>query len=285
MGASNLKYRMIAAVMIMAAAVGCEAFARLGIGLGAAPVVVTHPTIEYMFAPNQDTWPFHHHFSTNEYGMRSPMLASDRRHRVLVLGDSVINGGNLTDQAELATTLLSDEANLYLNASAGSWGPENMLAYVKAFGTFGADRMVLVISSHDLSDYPTFAPLNPTTHPTDRPLIALLEGVTRYLPRLLPIPVAAPPSSEPTRPPSTTAISSLLDISNAAGMRFCIVMHRTLEERGKRPPPAFEAIRELAPDAIDDGDFLKDSDYRDDIHPNATGQIAIARAIAACMIQ
>ena len=46
--------------------------------------------------------------------------------------------------------------------------------------------VVLVASSHDVTDNPTFAPLDPNTHPTKKPLLALTEGLTRYLPRYLP---------------------------------------------------------------------------------------------------
>lgn len=46
--------------------------------------------------------------------------------------------------------------------------------------------VVLVASSHDVTDNPTFAPPDPNTHPTKKPLLALTEGLTRYLPRYLP---------------------------------------------------------------------------------------------------
>lgn len=39
-----------------------------------------------------------------------------------------------------------------LNISAGSWGPDNCAAYLKEKGTFGAEGIILVVSSHDAHD-------------------------------------------------------------------------------------------------------------------------------------
>lgn len=78
---------------------------------------------------------------------------------ILLIGDSVINGGNLTDQDSLASTLLENWLSQYakrrirvLNISGGSWGPDNAAAYLKEKGSFHADAMVLVCSSHDAYD-------------------------------------------------------------------------------------------------------------------------------------
>ncbi len=197
-------------VVALVALIGLgEIAARVLLGLGDPPLSIAHPTIEYMFKPNQDTYPLHHHVHINAYGMRSPDFPARKRdaseYRVIVFGDSVINGGNQTDDAQLATTLLQQELSTKLgrpvvvgNVSAGSWGPPNMLAYAREFGFFDADMVLIVVSSHDYSDAPTFEPLNPSTHPTERPTSALYDGATRYLPRF--IPSLAPPSERPPPP-------------------------------------------------------------------------------------
>jgi hypothetical protein len=58
----------------------------------------------------------------------------------MVFGDSVINGGNLTDHGSLGTTILQDRLGklnhkhvIVGNVSAGSWGP-GIVAYVKQYG-------------------------------------------------------------------------------------------------------------------------------------------------------
>jgi hypothetical protein len=173
-----------------------EILARYYLGLGTPPLSISHPKIEYMFKPNQDVYRFSNHFITNQYGMRSEFFnknKSGNELRIMVFGDSVVNGGNLTDHANLATTILKDKLSKILdkkivigNISAGSWGPGNWLAYAKEYGFFDADIIVLVISSHDYADNPTFAPLDKNTHPTEQPVLALVEGIERYLPRYLP---------------------------------------------------------------------------------------------------
>lgn len=272
-------------VLVMTIAAG-ETFARYGLGLGDAPVVVAHPSIEYMFAPNQDAWPFHNRFSTNEYGMRSPPLTDDPRVRVLVLGDSVPNGGNLTDQDALATSLLTTNETLYLNASAGSWGPANMLAYVKAFGFFGAGRTVIILSSHDANDVPTFGALDPNTHPTTRPLSALWEAVAKYLPRYLPGYTAATTADTPPPDGEDTAIAAareLLRLASANGP-VCLVLHSTRDEGDAEEPftDLLHAGQEASAKIVRDAAFLDASSYRDAIHPNDNGQADLARAIASC---
>ena len=70
------------------------------------------------------------------------------------------------------------------NISAGSWGPGNLLAYVKTFGLFDADILVLVLSSHDHTDHPTFEPVVGVERrmPDRTPLFALSEVTHRFLP-------------------------------------------------------------------------------------------------------
>lgn len=170
-----------------------ELLARFYLGLGTPPLYMQHSKIEYMLKPNQSVKRFGNRIEVNEYGMRSSSFATAKpedEFRILVFGDSVINGGNLTDQDKLATSVLQNKLTrltnkniTVLNVSAGSWGPGNWLAYSQEFGFFGADLVIVVTSSHDYIDNPTYQPLNENTHPTKTPAFALFEGVNRYLPR------------------------------------------------------------------------------------------------------
>lgn len=187
-----------ATVSVLAILLSAELFARYYLGLGTPPLTVSHPRIEYMYKPDQDVYRFGNHFIINQYGMRTASSLAgkkaDGEFRVMVFGDSVLCGGNLTDHAVLATTILQarlnqqgDYKNVTVgNISAGSWGPGNWLAYANEFGFFEADSVVLIISSHDYNDNPTFQSLNENTHPTETPISALLEGITRYVPHYLP---------------------------------------------------------------------------------------------------
>ncbi len=191
------KTLMYATIFLGLFIAGGEFISRYILGLGTPPLSVAHPTIEYLFKPNQNVYRFGNHFVTNNYGMRSDDFGLHKQKeeiRILIFGDSVVNGGNLTDQQELATEIIkkkleekiNDKIITVGNVSAGSWGPGNWLAYVKQYGFFDADYIVLVTNSEDYQDNPAFQALNPNTHPTRMPGSALMEAVERYLPRYLP---------------------------------------------------------------------------------------------------
>jgi hypothetical protein len=133
-------------------------------GLCDVPLYIKSPTYEYIHAPNQSHIIYRNHFDTNAWSMRSKAIDPQKDTTIVVLiGDSVINGGNLTDQDSLASTLLENRLTAIarrnirvLNISGGSWGPDNAAAYLKEQGLFDADAMVLVCSSHDAYDNMTF---------------------------------------------------------------------------------------------------------------------------------
>jgi len=167
--------------------VSFEFFCKFLIGLGDPPLSREHPTIEYEFVPNQDIKRFHRTIKINSYGMRSNDLKKvkpSNEKRILVFGDSVIWGGSLIDQKDLSTEILKENGlneGITLevgNVSAGSWGPGNWLAYVREKGTFSADIVVLVISSHDSQDNPSFESNDLVKN---KPISAFYELITRYL--------------------------------------------------------------------------------------------------------
>lgn len=285
------------AVSLFVLAGGGEIFARYGLGLGTPPLSVAHPTIEYMFAPDQDVYRFHNRQLYNEYGMRSPAMNSiTQPHRVMVFGDSVLNGGNLTDHAVLATTLATDDDTFFGNVSAGSWGPANIGAWIDEYGFLGAQTGVVVLSSHDLADLPTFAPLDPSTHPTRRPVSALLEGIERYLPRYLPTLTSPPPAPVPQAEDDTARgaaeIEALISRFAAQGVGLCLIQHQTRTELRDGPQPGHHAIQALFADrdvpTLDFGPVLEAAlaagaaPYRDDIHLSDEGQRLMVDALHTC---
>ena len=169
-----------------------ELFARYGLGLGTPPLSSPHPRIEYLFKPDQDLKRFGHRFKVNSYGMRSddfPAQPAQAEQRILVFGDSVVVGGSQLDQRAIATEQLRERlvaaspgAQVTVgNVSAGSWGPGNWRAWLNDYGHLGASKVILVLSSHDLEDHPTFESLNPLTHPEGNPPSATHELLLRYL--------------------------------------------------------------------------------------------------------
>ncbi|WP_417730993.1 hypothetical protein [Rosistilla oblonga] len=257
-----------------------------------------------MFRPNQDVTRFHNRQLYNRFGMRSddiPDSKSEGELRILVVGDSVINGGSLTDHNELATTIVQREIERNSmfktvtvgNISAGSWGPANQLAYFEEFGYFKADHIVFVLSSHDYSDVPTFAPLNPRTHPTSAPLSALYEGFDRYLLKAI--------SDHPRSAPPTVAIQrenksldqhrhDLLTHAISSGASVTVIQYLNQQEITTGiPESGYSAIRHICKElgvqtssseplfsaAMKDGK----QPFRDNIHPNSLGQTLLAQMI------
>lgn len=183
------------AASVLALVVAAELVSRFVLGLGTPPLYEADTGFEYRLLPNQDVQRFGNHIQVNRWGMRSPDFRSTKTDplelRVMVFGDSVVNGGSQIDQGALSTSLLQSALQTRLvrpvtvgNISAGSWGPGNWLAYAQRFGFFEADVVVLVVGSGDHADNPSFAPLD-ADHPTEAPTLALQEAVHRYLPRYL----------------------------------------------------------------------------------------------------
>lgn len=83
-------------VFLLVCGVGLEIALRVGLGLGNPPLLVEDPEIEYYFKPRQDILRFGKRFKVNEWGMRSESFAQEveaNEQRIIVFGDSVINGG------------------------------------------------------------------------------------------------------------------------------------------------------------------------------------------------
>lgn len=294
-------------VMLIIGVLSLELFCRFYLGLGDPPLSIADAEIEYLFSPNQTCRRFGNLVHYNGYSMRSDDFGANKadpnEYRVMVFGDSVVNGGALTDQSRLATTLLQKDLSARLNRpvvvgniSAGSWGPPNMLAYAKRYGFFEADAVVIVLSAHDYADIPTFAPIvgvNPD-FPSYRPWCATWEALTRYLPRYLgrrttpDLAIATKPSQESIAA-CDTAISELIERAQVAGAQVAVLQHLNQEEIAGGVEPGHEHIRSLvasmnvARSDVETPNTNVLGDYRDTIHLNDKGQLRLEKAMFNAM--
>lgn len=259
----------------------------------ASPVLyVADPDYEYALAPNQDTHRFGVRIETNRWGMRSPDFESPPPGVVLVLGDSVVNGGNWTDQGALATSLLGQDGRPVLNVSAGSWGPGNILAYIDRHGLFGAEDIILVLSSYDYRDDRTFGPLHGYATPTAAPRVALLRAIDHY--------VLQGPAREDRRTrhagvpqDASRSIAALLDHLSESPAGLCVVFHWTRPELEHGQDAEARSIADLVNsqgirlvdtkndyrDALARGERL----FRDDVHLTNAGQAVLADVMRDCL--
>lgn len=290
--------------------IGGELFARFYLGLGDPPLSQFDPTMEYRFKPDQNCKRFGNHIKYNHYSMRSDDFPIHKSRpdelRVMVIGDSIINGGSLSDQSEIATSILqqklAEDFNrpvIVGNISAGSWGPPNELAYLKHFGLFDADVLVIVLSSHDYADVPDFKPVVGVNlaWPDHKPLLALWEGFDRYvLPKLKHQDASDEAYMAATAPPrqadidwSMQSLHDMIAMARASGAKVIVAQHLEKTETMSALLPGHDIIKSAClKDRITPIQFGPPFEtartqgqqlYRDGIHPNAAGQRIIAVAL------
>jgi lysophospholipase L1-like esterase len=206
------RYWLGASALIVLSAI--EIGLRSVYGLGHPVLSQKDDYTGYRFQPNQNLVRFGKRVIYNQYSQRSAAITPnkpDHTLRILMVGDSVLNGGNPTDQSQIMTEYLKpklqqgDRQVEVLNASAGSWGIGNHLGYIKEFGTFQSDAVIFQIGTHDLIQATsTSGKVGIDPNYPDRPFaLAIQEAVVRYLwPKLaeaLHLGVAATADIQPLR--------------------------------------------------------------------------------------
>lgn len=248
------------ALLILVGLVGVvlllEVILRSLFGFGRPLLYIADPQIGYLLAPNQETRRFGNRIQINQYSMRSPQVNVTRPEqtlRVLLLGDSIANGGWWTDQNDTISVLLQKtlhsnpthfQTTEVLNASANSWGPRNELAYLKKFGSFDAQVIVLLINTDDLfAIAPTSLPVgHDRNYPDRKPPFALAEVMNRYLIKPSPIPEleAAQQEGGDRVGFNLQAIGDVKTIAAQANAQLILVMTPLLREIGEPGPRDYE---------------------------------------------
>lgn len=254
------------------------------------------PHYEYIAQPDQDRMRFRHRIIYNSLSMRS--REPDSTAVVLLgCGDSVINGGVLTDQDSLATTILSTELSQqlgrevqFLNISAGSWGPDNCAAYLDNTKLPKAKALVLFVSSHDAHDNMSFKKVVGVrkSFPDKQYPTAIQELVDRYiLPKVIK-PTTSTDSElgiDKGDKAFNTGFAQMKAYAKAHGIPMVIVLHAERSEivSGHYNPQGQEIITFAKENGVH---LLRDLDHgvtvdhlRDKIHPNDSGQRKLAQIV------
>ncbi|MBD2439993.1 GDSL-type esterase/lipase family protein [Nostoc sp. FACHB-110] len=226
-------------------------------GFGNPLIYLGDDQIGYLLAPNQQTRRFGNQIEINQFSMRSSpieKIPAPSTLRVLLLGDSIANGGWWTDQKNTISSLIMNSlksaiADKYqqvevLNASANSWGPRNELAYLQRFGNFGAEVVILLINTDDLfATSPTALPVGrDRNYPDTKPALALIEVWQRYLTQAQPIPELQAIQQEAGDRVGVNleAISKIQALANQHNSKFLLAMTPLLREVGKPGPLDYE---------------------------------------------
>jgi hypothetical protein len=154
-------------------------------GLHDYPTYREDSDYEYIHNSNQQRVIYRNKFFSNSLGMRSGEI-NDKKRKILLIGDSVINGGNRNSNEQLAITIIQNKLGdlmQVLNISSGSWGPDNGMEFIKKHGDFGAEVICLIFNSHDVDDMIDFTPvvgIDPI-RPAENDFFALVSFCKRFL--------------------------------------------------------------------------------------------------------
>lgn len=293
---------------------------RSKFGFGNPLLYLPDDQIGYLLAPNQRIRRYGNRIEINQYSMRGAEIAATpnpQTLRILLLGDSIANGGWWTDQSRILSALLQQEIQSkknqlqpgqsqhrqfdqveVLNASANSWGPRNELAYLQRFGSFGAQTIVLLINTDDLfATAPTSLQVGrEPSYPDRKPPLAIVEVINRYLVKPAPIPEleAIRQAGGDRVGANLEAIGKIQAIAAQSNAKFLLAMTPLQREVGSPGPHDYELkSRQRLSDFVQQQqipyiDFLPifntASDpaalYQDSIHLSPTGNHLVVQHIA-----
>jgi hypothetical protein len=291
----------IALIVLVLMVIGTEVFLRFYFGFCDTVLMREDAHYEYIPQANQQRFRFRNHIVYNSLSMRSEEVDTGAV-KILGFGDSIINGGVLTDQESLATTILTDTLSKirnarvqFLNIAAGSWGPDNCFEYMKQHGDFKSKHIYLFVSSHDAYDNMDFKKIVGVSEsfPDKQYPLALMELLDRYLlPRLGftngndgndvgSLGIDKKQNDSKFNP----GFESFLNYTSSNQIAFTIYLHAEFSEleAGKYNEQGMEIISFAEKNNIQlikelDSHF-EAGDYRDFIHLNESGQRKLASLI------
>lgn len=279
--------------------IAIECVLRWGIGFGDPPLARLDPSIEYELVPSATYRRWGNTIAINSYGMRAPehpTLPSKRDRHLLLIGDSVIYGGHFLEQSETISAQLGQLLRIdprlvgctirVLPMAVSSWGPVNQAAFLQKNGTFGASAAGIVVSAHDLYDVP-----DPTTdilpYRTAPSWTAIGDAYQAVMERYSQASNGAP-DIQPLSVRAQLSLAALDDVANilrAEDVRLVLIYHPMITERRGQTRAAHAQFLEWSEGRgipfLDLGKVqMAENDYRDVIHPTATGAHRIAQTIA-----
>lgn len=248
------------------------------------PLYQKSEQLGYVLAPsqhgrfiNKNDW----FFNELSMGVADPFLPKKYARNILLVGDSIVLGGNPVPQREKVGSLLNSqcEGAMIWPVSAGSWAFLNELRYLQLHSSIlsDIDRIVFVLNSGDFGRPSVWA--SESTHPTVRPRSALIGLVRRYL---------MPDRSSGEGRGTGDWQASLGWLSSNFKKPISMVLYPTKQETSdpvarKRLFNAYETeLQSYSPIQLaDEAPNWSPSDYRDNIHPTKSGNEKLAHLLRA----
>lgn len=303
-----MRWAMACAAGLLFVALTAEAGARYE-GFG-KPLVYRTGGDGYELVPNQQVSRMGHISTVNNIGTRGDnvsLLPGADTFRVIVLGDSVSNGGTMLDDDQVFSAVASRglEArgcrNETINVSAGGWSLFDEVSWVQRHGLFGARLVVWTVNYMDLDQPPTGPSVldsNPS-FPSAPPPFATWEITTRYLlPRVGLSKSAADTGSsgaeafDVARAEQVLAeVRSFKAYLDHEGVQLMVLYHEGREPLAPARRAAAERFQQqlsaLGVKTLRDGLSLRfgpSSQFIDAIHPNASGHDVIGKSLAETLM-
>lgn len=228
----------------------------------------------------------------NAMGLRADFDEPIRTDAVVLVGDSIVEGGAFVDQADTIGCQIEKQINRRVYpVGAGGWTLGNELAFLNKNPSLLETRTcVIVTNSDDLGDLNRWSTEN--THPTKIPWSHMLFLIGRlcwnfwYRVRgVLWIPQVERSSGGDAKPHWRMSVSTLLGRYEGR-LIWVLYPDRTELKRGAEP---CAQLRQLASQAAEIIELTKERDwtegcYLDRLHPNAIGRKVLANVIASAVL-
>lgn len=268
-----------AALVLVCGALMIEAAARI-MGLDDFPLYNSSDVVGYIPAPNQ-TGAFRNRyrwvFNDRSMGTSAPFEPAQRD--VLVVGDSIVLGGNQVDQSQKLGPALGRATGCTIwPLGADSWGLLNELREIKANPDFlKVGTIVFVSNSADFGAASTW--WNTLRHPRSHPASAAIYAARKYF---------AGSNDRPGGPPASSYRAQweaeLAEFFQSYRGRVVWVIYPQKAEM-TAPSAAFgplltALLGKAEPVLMEQGRRWNTSQYKDYIHPTAAGTEVLAGIIA-----
>lgn len=238
---------------LLAVGVAAEAGLRLA-GVLDFPIYEVGPQIGYIPAPNQQgNYLNRNHWMVNERSLETTAWQPHGRRDLLLVGDSLVWGGNLYDhphklgpQLERALRGRRREFKVW-PASAGSWGILNEIAYLELYPDVvqAADFIVWVVNAEDFGGRSVWQ--SEATHPRQRPRSAAVYVFAKFLlPKMVGSRSEPPARAAPEAGTLAKLRGTLQVLRQQSPQRpivFVFYPTRSEMQNPGRPSPAEETLR------------------------------------------
>ena len=250
------------------------------------PLYDANSTIGYIPAANQSgSFLNKHNWQFNALHMGTTEFLPDTKTDLLLVGDSIVLGGNPLDQTErLGPQLEQVTAKKIWPISAGSWGLRNELSYLRSNPEVikQVDAIVFVLNSADFAEASSWK--CELTHPRTKPTLALWYLFNKYVHSF----DACDVVPESLQVPLGNVWTELADFLKTSQLKPLYIIYPDKPELLDAELRSQHFTSNLEKLALMPGKYFlvandkrwQASYYRDNIHPSAEGNTVLANIIS-----